>query len=203
MLRNAKQHNPDDAAYLSLWRGESLIGHFRCAVPGLEYPVHTRLTTERKSSHMLLSDGSWQQWAKGAAVALLAFGGLGTVSALWNNPLFVRMTPAGGWEIGLLSALSVLFGLYVAIRRPACADRTAGVGGVLGFLGVACPVCNKILLLIFGGELLLTYFEPVRLYVAAAGTAILAVAVMLEKRRSRSLPGAPEPMTPPASREAV
>lgn len=152
---------------------------------------------------MLLSNVSPRQWMKGAVVALLAFGGLGTVSALWSNPLFIRMTPAGGWEIGLLGAMSVLFGLYVAIRRPACADRTAGVGGVLGFLGVACPVCNKILLLIFGGELLLTYFEPVRLYVAAAGTAILAVAVILEWRRGLLLTEAPDRMARRVSRETI
>ncbi len=48
---------------------------------------------------------------------------------------------------------------------------------MLGFLGVACPVCNKVLLLLFGGELLLTYFEPVRIYVAAAGAAFAAWAV--------------------------
>ncbi len=152
---------------------------------------------------MFLSNVPPVQWAKGAAVALLAFGGLGTVSALWNNPLFMRMTPVGGWEIALLGALSMLLGLYVAIRRPACADATAGVGGVLGFLGVACPVCNKILLLLFGGELLLTYFEPVRLYVAAAGTAILAVAVVLEWRRGLSLTVAPESVAPPASHEVI
>ncbi|MEK6591777.1 MAG: hypothetical protein AABZ67_01715, partial [Pseudomonadota bacterium] len=98
-------------------------------------------------------------------MALLAFVSLGTISALWDNPLFMRMTPAGGWEIGLLGVLSILSGFYVAIRCPACADRAAGAGGVLGFLGIACPVCNKILLLLFGGELLLAYFEPVRLHV--------------------------------------
>lgn len=124
-------------------------------------------------------------WVKGALVAVLAFVALGTVSALWTNPFFMRMTPAGGWEIGLLGALALLSGVYVAMRRPACADRTAGVGGVLGFLGVACPVCNKILLLLFGGELLLTYFEPIRIYVAAAGTAILGGAVVLQWLRLR------------------
>jgi hypothetical protein len=72
------------------------------------------------------------------------------------------------------------------------------VGGVIGFLGVACPVCNKVLLLLFGGELLLTYFEPVRLYVAAAGAAILALAVVFKLRRRRAMIREPGPIAPAA-----
>lgn len=117
---------------------------------------------------------------KGIAVAVASFAGLGTVSALWDNPFFIRMTPAGGWEVTLLSALSLLLGTYVAIRRPFCSVKAAGGGGVLGFLGVACPVCNKVLLLLFGGELLLAYFEPVRIYVAAIGVVIVLAALLRE-----------------------
>lgn len=124
------------------------------------------------------------RWLIGAGVALLAFAVVGTVSALWANPFFIRMTPVSGFEITLLAILSLLSGLYVAIRRPACADYTAGWGGVLGFLGVACPVCNKLLLLLFGAELLLVYFEPVRIYVAAGGIALLAIAIFREHRRT-------------------
>ena len=109
----------------------------------------------------------------GVGVAVVSFVLLGTVAALWDNPLFIRMTPAGGWEITMLAAMSVLSGAYVAIRRPFCSLKGAGAGGILGFLGVACPVCNKILLLIFGGELLMTYFEPVRIYVAALGALLI------------------------------
>src|SRR3546814_15864440 len=87
---------------------------------------------------------------KGTAVAAASFAGLGTVSALWDNPLFIRMTPAGGWEVGLLAALSLLLGAYVGIRRPACSVKAAGAGSVFGFLGLACTVCNKVLLLLFG-----------------------------------------------------
>ncbi len=83
--------------------------------------------------------------------------------------------------------MSVLLGVYVVVRRPACSIRTAGTGGVLGFIGVACPVCNKLLLLIFGGELLLTYFEPVRVYVALAGVLAVAAAVWIELARRGEL----------------
>ena len=117
---------------------------------------------------------------KGLAAALGSFVALGTVAALWENPLFIRMTPAGDIEVVLLGLLSVLLGTYVAIRRPFCSAKTAGVGGVLGFIGVACPVCNKVLLLLFGGDLLLTYFEPVRVYVAAAGVLAVAAAAARE-----------------------
>ena len=128
---------------------------------------------------------AWRPILKGAAIAVASFIVLGTVAALWENPLFIRMTPAGDFEILLLGGLSVLLGVYVAVRRPACSVRTAGAGGVLGFLGVACPVCNQVLLMIFGGELLLTYYEPVRIYVAAAGVLVMAAAVWIELARRR------------------
>ena len=128
---------------------------------------------------------AWRRTLKGAAIAVASFIVLGTVAALWENPLFIRMTPAGDFEILLLGGLSVLLGVYVAVRRPACSVRTAGAGGVLGFLGVACPVCNQVLLMIFGGELLLTYYEPVRIYVAAAGVLVMAAAVWIELARRR------------------
>ncbi len=132
---------------------------------------------------------------KGLATALGCFVALGTVAALWENPLFVRMTPAGDFEVVLLGLLSVLLGTYVAIRRPFCSAKTASVGGVLGFIGVACPVCNKVLLLLFGGDLLLTYFEPVRVYVAAAGVLAVAAALarewMLAKRQEAEMAARP------------
>ncbi len=120
---------------------------------------------------------------KGVIVSVAMFGVLGTVSAIWENSFFIRMTPAGNWEITALLALSVLIGVFIAIRRPGCSGKRAGAGGVLGFLGIACPICNKILLLIFGGDLLLTYFEPIRIYVAVLGVGLAGWAVFLEIRR--------------------
>ncbi|MEE8364391.1 MAG: hypothetical protein V3R76_01275 [Gammaproteobacteria bacterium] len=129
---------------------------------------------KKSQSH---SKWPWLLAVKGLVVAALSFIGLGTVSALWENPFFIRMTPVGGWEITLLALLSILIGTYVAIRSPQCATKSATTGGVLGFLGIACPVCNKILLLLFGGELLMTYYEPVRIYVAIVGVLVTGAAV--------------------------
>lgn len=120
-------------------------------------------------------------WGVGVAAAM--FAGLGTVAALWENPLFMRMTPTGGFEITLLLLLSALAGLYVGLPQAECGKRTAGTGGVIGFLGIACPVCNKILVLLFGGALLLEYYEPVRLYLALGGVALLVVAIWLKQTR--------------------
>ena len=102
---------------------------------------------------------------------------MGTVTALWQNPFFTRMTPTSGYELWLLIAESALLGLYVGIPKPTKGNTCSTVGGVLGFLGIACPVCNKILLLLFGSTLLLTYFEPVRLYVGVAGILLLTWAL--------------------------
>ncbi|MBI3041778.1 MAG: hypothetical protein HYY78_03025 [Betaproteobacteria bacterium] len=117
-------------------------------------------------------------WGVGVAAAM--FAGLGTVAALWENPLFTRMTPTGGFEIALLFLLSALLGLYVGLPQAECGKRTAGTGGIIGFLGIACPVCNKILMLLFGSALLIEYYEPVRLYLALGGVVLVAVAIWLK-----------------------
>lgn len=123
--------------------------------------------------------------AKGVAVAIGAFAILGTVAALWKNPFFVRMTETSGFEIGLLALQSILLGVYVAIPARGCALKTAGAGGIVNFVGVACPICNKVLLLVFGADALLTYLEPVRIYLAGGGALITAVAVHVRWRNYR------------------
>ena len=108
-------------------------------------------------------------WPKAIIVAAASYITLGTVAALWVNPFFVRMTPISGFEILLLLAQSAIIGLFLGVRRSHCAAGKATAGSVLSFLGVACPICNKVLVLAFGTGLLLSYFEPIRLYVGLAG----------------------------------
>lgn len=117
---------------------------------------------------------------KGALIAFLAFVVGGTITALWPNPLFVRMTPSGPVEIALLAAGAILLGVFTVVRRPVCSVRTAGAGSLMNFLGVACPVCNKLLVLALGAPFLMTYYEPWRLYFAAVGVVLLAISIARE-----------------------
>lgn len=104
----------------------------------------------------------------------MGFGFLGTLTALWENPLFIRMTPIYGLDYGLLAGESLLLGAYLGFQGGACMVKRTSLAGIFGFLGFGCSICNKILLLLFGSTFLLTYFEPIRHWVGLAGLGVLA-----------------------------
>ncbi|OJW18859.1 MAG: hypothetical protein BGO51_00075 [Rhodospirillales bacterium 69-11] len=131
-----------------------------------------------------MSTPHWWRLTAGIAAGLTSMAVLGTVAAVWPNPFFIRMVPTAGYEIPLLLAQSALLGLYVAVRRPTCGIRRIGFASAINFLGVACPICNKVLMLIFGATALMTYFEPVRPYVGILGVALGMLAVVTQLRRT-------------------
>lgn len=119
------------------------------------------------------------------AIGLLMFASLGTVTAVWVNPFFVRMTPVGPWELGATVLTAFLAGVTAALWVPHCRLRASGTGGMASFLGIACPTCNKVLMLVFGGPALLAWFDPLRPYLAAAGVVIMAFAAISALRAYR------------------
>ena len=123
-------------------------------------------------------DDTLRRGLHGTAVGVALFAVLGTVTAVWANPLFVRMTPVGPWEFGATVLTALLAGVTVALWVPRCRLRTSGAGGLASFLGIACPTCNKVLMLIFGGPTLMAWFDPVRPWLAVAGVTIMSFAAM-------------------------
>lgn len=121
-------------------------------------------------------DDTLHRGFRGIAVGLAMFAILGTVTAVWANPVFVRMTPVGPWEFGATFLTALLAGVTVAVWVPKCRLRTSGAGSLASFLGIACPTCNKILMLIFGGPALLAWFDPFRPWLAAAGVITMGFA---------------------------
>lgn len=130
-------------------------------------------------------DDTLRRGLHGTAVGVALFAVLGTVTAVWSNPLFVRMTPVGPWEFGATVLTALLAGVTVALWIPRCRLRTSGAGGLASFLGIACPTCNKVLMLIFGGPALLAWFDPVRPWLAAAGVIVMGYAAFRTWRAFR------------------
>ena len=139
------------------------------------------------------SDDTLRRVLRGIGVGLLLFASLGTVTAVWANPLFVRMTPVGPWELTATAVTAILGGVTSALWVPRCRLRASGTGGIASFLGIACPTCNKVLMLIFGGPALLAWFDPVRPVLAAAGMAVMAWAAFSAWRSFRDTRVRPHP----------
>lgn len=114
---------------------------------------------------------------KGVGVAVGLFVLFGVVTGLIPNPIYVRMVPRTALDYLYLTTTSVFAGAFVAQRTPttdSADDRFAAGGVVGGFLAFGCPICNVLLLTLFGSSALMTYFEPYRPLLGAVTTVFLA-----------------------------
>jgi hypothetical protein len=126
---------------------------------------------------------SWtlRHWlvAIGAGVAAALLVGLPT--DVIPNPIFGRSIGVTWWSYPTLALTGVLSGLLVATYVNASPDdgisRKGGVGGLLSFFAVGCPVCNKVVLLALGTVGARRWFEPVQPYLALLSLALLAWAL--------------------------
>ena len=120
---------------------------------------------------------SYREWFISLSITVATFLLFGTVTALWSNPFFIRMTEVSDLDYVILCFETILIGLFFGIRAQKCAVKKTGFGGIFGFLGFGCSLCNKLLLLLFGSSFLLTYFEPIRYYVGVTGILIFSFAL--------------------------
>ena len=63
---------------------------------------------------------SLNEWLSTLIIASAAFLLLGTITALWNNSFFIRMTEVNGWDYIILSFESFLIGLIFGIQTTLC-----------------------------------------------------------------------------------
>jgi hypothetical protein len=123
---------------------------------------------------------------------------LGLPTDLVPNPIFGRQIEAPAWSYVALVITAVLAGLllatYVRDEPAAAADvldapgrverRRFTVGGVLSFLAIGCPTCNKLVVIALGSSGAISWFEPLQPALAVAGIGLLAYAL---HRRLRSV----------------
>jgi hypothetical protein len=123
------------------------------------------------------------------AVAAATALAVGIPTDVVPTDLYRRMTPVVWWNYPIWAATAVLAGLVVAtyVRAPDQAVEGAGKalgGGVVSFLAVGCPICNKLVVAALGVSGALTYFAPVQPVLGVASVALLAVVL---RRRLQSL----------------
>jgi hypothetical protein len=122
----------------------------------------------------------WLAAIVGAVVVALA---IGLPTELIPNPVFHRMMPTVWWNYPVWIATSVVSGLLLAtyVREGATVpdrpSRRGGLGGLLAFFAVGCPVCNKLVVVALGTTGAMSWFAPVQPYLGVAGLALLVVAL--------------------------
>jgi len=119
---------------------------------------------------------------------LLAFG---IPTNLVPNPWFTRMIPATPIDSVFLYIEAALLGTYVTLsvwqKKKGITGKCAVAGGFLGFLAFACPICNKLLVFLFGVGFLMSYLQPIRPYLGFIGIALMSFALHQKLKLIRSV----------------
>jgi hypothetical protein len=135
---------------------------------------------------------SWprRRWVVAGVASLAVALAVGLPTDVVPNPVFGRPVPVTWWSYPVLALTAVLAGLLAAtyVREPAEATeldrpvRIGGIGGLLSFFAVGCPVCNKIVVLALGTSGARQWFEPAQPLLAVGSVVLLAGALRARLR---------------------
>ncbi len=145
--------------------------------------------------------GHWERprprWGTALLAAVGTFLVIGVPTDIVANPVFGREVPVRPWEPWVLLATSLLTGVWFGLQRDRAATSgkedssvpTLSAAG-LALFAVACPVCNKIVLLALGTSGALGVFEPLQPWLAGVSLAALIGSVAYAARRRPCAGGA-------------
>jgi hypothetical protein len=128
---------------------------------------------------------SWLIGALSSVAVLLIFG---IPTNIIPNRWYTRMIPADIFDYIFLVLSSLLLGTYVGLeyhqrKSNMKCDVLTCSGGIGSFFALSCPVCIKILVLLFGAAALMTYFEPFRPLLGLLSISVLGIAIYYKIRR--------------------
>jgi hypothetical protein len=122
--------------------------------------------------------------AAGAALSAVA---LGIPTAIIPNPVFHRVIEAGPSNYLFWASTSVVTGALLATYAlpRAVKDRAAEAGlggGILAYLAVGCPLCNKPVVALLGASGAVTVFQPIQPFLGALGLVLASIALAVRLR---------------------
>lgn len=118
-----------------------------------------------------------------AVVAAVAVGLItGIPMVMIETPWFLRMTPVRPQDYIVWVASAVLIGLIAgtyAVAPRATGMKSTVAGGLLSYLAIGCPICNKVVVLLLGVGGALTFFGPAQLFLGIVSLVLLAWTLLL------------------------
>lgn len=134
-----------------------------------------------------------RRWVAAVGGAVFAAFLVGVPTAVIPNPLFARMTGVTWWSWPVWVATALLSGVVLAtyVGTPDGGGRggRAGVGGgVLSVLAVGCPVCNKLIVALFGVAGAMQWWAPLQPLLGLASVGLLVGALRVRLRAERACP---------------
>lgn len=127
----------------------------------------------------------WRGWLFAALGGLATLIILGVPSDIIANPFFIRPIPLRVQDYAIWVATAVLGSLIAGTFAVAKQDDSEGkalTGGLLSFVAVGCPVCNKFVIALIGTSGALTFFAPAQLYIGLVSLGLLAWTLRLRMR---------------------
>ena len=134
-----------------------------------------------KAKHFLIAIG----------FSLLFFLILGIPTALVPTSFFARMIPPTIIDYVLLVLTAAMAGSYASYslyvkNRTEEKSTYVALGGVFsGVFSFGCPICNTLLVMIFGSTALLVYFEPYRYHLSLITIGLFALAFYWKRKKCR------------------
>ncbi len=142
-----------------------------------------------------LKDWPSLRWWFAVAMAVLSALAIGLPTDVIPNPVFGRQgTPVEPWAVPVLAITAVLSGLLAATYFRPVSDasiasddldgpgRFGGLGSLLSFFAVGCPICNKLVVIALGTSGALTWFAPVQPYLGVVALGLLLWALRVRLR---------------------
>jgi hypothetical protein len=133
-------------------------------------------------SRLVTSISSWPKvrWVALTITAVLTFLVIGIPTDVVPNPFFGREIEVTPWALTVLVLTSLFSGALLATYIQAAPNnddqasaKFGGVGAVLTYFAIGCPVCNKIALIALGYTGAIQYFAPIQPYLGAFSIALL------------------------------
>ncbi len=158
-------------------------------------PSELAADVEASSPRLTADIAAWpaRRWWTAALSAMSVVAVVGVPTAMIPSPFFGRAVPTTWWAWPVLLVTAVLAGLLTAtyVGNPAAPVRESRfglAGGLLSYVAVGCPVCNKVALLALGYTGALQWFAPVQPLLGVAGIGLLAFALWRRLLGERACP---------------